>query len=51
MEEGRDGHEHAAAFFESGAMSASKASGNVDLQPARIEIAATVRVTFALVPS
>lgn len=51
VEEGRDGREHAVAFFESGAMSASKASSNVDLQPARIEIAATVRVTFALVPS
>jgi uncharacterized protein YggE len=52
VEEGHGGREHGWAVFESGgAMSASGASGDVDLQPAGIEIAATVRVTFALGPS
>jgi uncharacterized protein YggE len=49
VEEVHDGHLEA-GFFETGAMAASGSPGGVDLQPARLELAATVRVTFALAP-
>jgi hypothetical protein len=39
-----------AVFFESSAMVASATAGGVDLQPARLELASTVRVTFAITP-
>ena len=38
-------------FFESSATAASGSAGGVDLQPARLELAATIRVTFALAPA
>jgi uncharacterized protein YggE len=50
VEEVHDGH-FDAVFFEGSAMAASGSAGDLDLQPARLELAATVRVTFALAPA
>jgi uncharacterized protein YggE len=40
-----------AAFFEGSVMAASATGGGVELQPSRLELTSTVRVTFALTPA